>query len=175
MKQINGAPPRRPHEKVLTRSAIQEQVRQWHADGQKLVFTNGCFDLLHIGHVTLLDEARREGDRLIVGINSDASVKELKGPGRPVVPENARAQVLAGLEAVDAVVIFDEPTPLELMIALRPDVIVKGGDYDADEIVGAPEIRSWGGSVKIVPFVDGFSTTSLLARAAVPGEEKTST
>jgi D-beta-D-heptose 7-phosphate kinase/D-beta-D-heptose 1-phosphate adenosyltransferase len=171
MKQSNETVLRRPQDKVLTRQAIQERAGQWREDGLKVVFTNGCFDLLHFGHV--LDEARREGDRLIVGVNSDASVKKLKGPNRPIVPENARAHVLASLEAVDAVVIFDEPTPLELMIALRPDVIVKGGDYIADDIVGAPEIRSWGGSVKIVPFVDGFSTTNLLAGAAVPGEKKT--
>jgi D-beta-D-heptose 7-phosphate kinase/D-beta-D-heptose 1-phosphate adenosyltransferase len=140
-------------------------VKERRAEAMSLVFTNGCFDLLHIGHVTLLDEARREGDRLIVGINSDASVSRLKGPSRPIVPEHARARVLAGLAAVDAVVVFDEPTPLELMIALRPDVIVKGGDYVADEIVGAPEVLSWGGRVKIVPFVKGFSTTALIARA----------
>lgn len=147
---------------------LQERVNEWRADGHSVVFTNGCFDLLHIGHVTLLDEARREGGHLIVGINSDASVSRLKGPSRPIVPEDARARVLAGLEAVDAVVIFDEPTPLELMIALRPDVIVKGGDYVADDIIGAREIRSWGGRVKIVRFVEGFSTTQLIARAAVP-------
>jgi rfaE bifunctional protein nucleotidyltransferase chain/domain len=144
------------------------RVAEWRASGLTTVFTNGCFDLLHIGHAVLLDEARREGDRLIVGINSDASVSRLKGPSRPIVPEHARARVLAGLEAVDAVVIFDEPTPLKLMVAIRPDVIVKGGDYAADEIVGATEVRSWGGRVKIVPFVEGFSTTSLLARAALP-------
>jgi len=143
-------------------------VKERRDEGLTIIFTNGCFDLLHIGHVTLLDEARREGDRLIVGINSDASVKRLKGPARPIVPEYARARVLAGLAAVDAVVVFDEPTPLELMIALRPDVIVKGGDYVGDEIVGAAEVRSWGGQVKIIPFVAGFSTTQLIARAALP-------
>ncbi|MGA9668234.1 MAG: D-glycero-beta-D-manno-heptose 1-phosphate adenylyltransferase [Terracidiphilus sp.] len=143
-------------------------VEEWRREGLRTVFTNGCFDLLHIGHVTLLDDARREGDRLIVGINSDASVSWLKGPSRPIVPEHARARVLAALQAVDAVAIFDEPTPLEMMIALRPDVIVKGGDYVADEIVGAKEVRSWGGRVKIVPFVEGFSTTQLITRAAQP-------
>lgn len=150
---------------------LQSRVENWRGSGLTVVFTNGCFDLLHIGHVKLLDEARRHGDRLIVGINSDASVSRLKGPSRPIVPEHARAAVLAALEAVDAVVVFDEPTPLELMIALRPDVIVKGGDYVADEIVGAAEVRSWGGHVKIVPFVGGFSTSALIARAALP--EKT--
>ncbi|HTX37191.1 MAG TPA: D-glycero-beta-D-manno-heptose 1-phosphate adenylyltransferase [Bryobacteraceae bacterium] len=158
----------RPEAKIMPLDRLTERVEEWRDAGLRVVFTNGCFDLLHIGHVTLLDDARREGDRLIVGINSDASVSRLKGPARPIVPEHARARVLAGLEAVDAVVVFDEPTPLELMIALRPDVIVKGGDYVADEIVGAPEVRSWGGRVAIVPFVEGFSTTQLIARAAMP-------
>ena len=158
----------RPELKILELGELQQRVKEWRANGECVVFTNGCFDLLHIGHVTLLDEARREGDRLIVGINSDASVSRLKGPTRPIVPEDARARVLAGLEAVDAVTVFGEPTPLELMMALRPDVIVKGGDYVADEIVGAREIRSWGGRVSIVRFVEGFSTTQIIARAALP-------
>lgn len=157
---------RRPEHKLLRGAAVRRRVRSWQAEGLKVVFTNGCFDLLHLGHVTLLDRARRYGDRLIVGINSDASVRKLKGPSRPVVSEHARARVLAGLEAVDAVIVFDEPTPLELMLILQPDVIVKGGDYVADEIVGAKEVRSWGGKVKIVPFVDGFSTSNLIAKAA---------
>lgn len=156
----------RPAHKILRGAAVRRRVRSWQAQGLKVVFTNGCFDLLHLGHVTLLDRARRYGDRLIVGINSDASVRKLKGPSRPVVPEHARARVLAGLEAVDGVVVFDEPTPLELMLILEPDVIVKGGDYVADEIVGAKEVRSWGGKVRIVPFVDGFSTTTLIAKTA---------
>lgn len=158
----------RPELKVMALEQLLQLENEWRAAGLSVVFTNGCFDLLHIGHVTLLDDARREGGRLIVGINSDASVSRLKGPTRPVVPEYARARVLASLAAVDAVVVFDEPTPLELMIALRPDVIVKGGDYVADEIVGAHEVRSWGGRVKIVPFVQGFSTTQIIARAALP-------
>lgn len=145
---------------------LVERIAGWREHGETVVFTNGCFDLLHIGHVVLLDRARRHGDRLIVGINSDASVQRLKGPSRPIVPEDARARVLAALEAVDAVVMFDEATPLELMLALRPDVIVKGADYEAEGIVGAKEVRSWGGRVEIVPFVEGFSTTSLAARAA---------
>ena len=158
----------RPETKIMTVPVLQDRIARWRVEGLCVVFTNGCFDLLHIGHVTLLDDARRGGDRLIVGINSDASVSRLKGPSRPIVPEHARARVLAGLAAVDAVVVFDEPTPLELMKALRPDVIVKGGDYVADEIVGAKEVRSWGGRVKIVPFVPGFSTTQIIARATLP-------
>jgi D-beta-D-heptose 7-phosphate kinase/D-beta-D-heptose 1-phosphate adenosyltransferase len=158
----------RPEAKIMPLGHLRQRVNEWRAGGLSVVFTNGCFDLLHIGHVTLLDDARREGGRLVVGINSDASVSSLKGPSRPVVPEQARARVLAALTAVDAVVVFDEPTPLELIVALRPDVIVKGGDYLADEIVGAREVYSWGGRVKIVPFVQGFSTTQLIARAALP-------
>jgi D-beta-D-heptose 7-phosphate kinase/D-beta-D-heptose 1-phosphate adenosyltransferase len=157
----------RPESKIKTLGQVIERVAEWRDAGLKVVFTNGCFDLLHIGHVVLLDDARREGGRLVVGINSDNSVARLKGPTRPIIPEHARARVLAGLAAVDAVVVFDEPTPLELMIALRPDVIVKGGDYNASTIIGAPEVRSWGGRVKIVPFVEGFSTTQLIARAAL--------
>jgi rfaE bifunctional protein nucleotidyltransferase chain/domain len=159
------APLPRPEEKIFSRDGMRRQARDWQAEGLKVVFTNGCFDLLHVGHVTLIDDARREGDRLILAINSDASVRALKGPERPIVNQDARARVLAALAAVDAVVVFDEPTPLELMLELQPDVIVKGGDYVASEIVGAQEVRSWGGRVKIVPFVDGFSTTKLVEKA----------
>lgn len=158
----------RPGKKILPLDRMRQQVKKWQAEGLTVVLTNGCFDLLHVGHVTLIDDARREGDRLILAINSDASVRALKGPDRPIVDQHARARVVAALAAVDAVVVFDEPTPLELMMALQPDVIVKGGDYVADQIVGAKEVRSWGGRVKIVPFVDGFSTTKLIARAAIP-------
>lgn len=153
-------------EKVLDLGQLKTRVSAWRSSAQKIVFTNGCFDLLHIGHITLLEEARREGGRLVVAINSDLSVRELKGPGRPVVAENARARILAALSAVDAVVIFDEPTPLAVIEMLRPDVIVKGGDYHESTVVGAKEARSWGGRVKIVPTVEGFSTTSLIAKAA---------
>jgi D-beta-D-heptose 7-phosphate kinase/D-beta-D-heptose 1-phosphate adenosyltransferase len=131
-----------------------------------VVFTNGCFDLLHIGHITLMEQARRFGDRLIVAINSDTSARGLKGPGRPIVGERERARVLAALAAVDAVVVFGEPTPLELIVATRPDVIVKGGDYGVDTVVGAKEVMSWGGQVKIVPTVEGYSTTGLIAKGA---------
>jgi len=158
----------RAGEKVLTLSQLKARVSTWRSSAEKVVFTNGCFDLLHIGHITLLEEARRDGDRLVVAINSDASVKKLKGPGRPVAGEDARARILAALSAVDAVVIFDEPTPLTVIEALRPDVIVKGGDYDESTVVGANEVRSWGGRVKIVPTVEGFSTTNLIAKATSP-------
>ncbi len=130
----------------------------------KVVFTNGVFDLLHPGHVDLLTAARALGDALIVGINTDASVKRLKGKGRPVRNERDRAFVLSGLEAVDLIVRFDEDTPLELVRALRPDVIVKGGDYTSDSIVGAREVESWGGEVVVVPLTEGHSTTSIIER-----------
>ncbi len=153
-------------DKVLTRGELVQRVALWKANGDRVVFTNGCFDLLHIGHITVLEQARRFGDRLIVAINSDASVRGLKGPRRPIVAETERARVLAALAAVDAVVVFAEPTPLGLISATRPDVIVKGGDYIPDTVVGAAEVKSWGGQVKIVPMVEGFSTTGLIAKGA---------
>lgn len=165
MSSENRSSPRLPGPKVLGWGEAVTLRTEWRKAGLRVVFTNGCFDLLHVGHVELLDQARREGDRLIVGINSDGSVQGLKGPTRPVVAERARARVLAGLEAVDAVVIFDEATPLRLIEALRPEVLVKGGDYAGEEIVGGPEVRSWGGRVVFVPFVEGFSTTNLIGRA----------
>ena len=152
-------------EKVVTAEGLRARAHAWRHAGQQITFTNGCFDILHIGHITLLESARREGDRLVVGINSDISVRGLKGPNRPVVGERERAQILASLSAVDAVIIFDEPTPLCIIEALRPDVIVKGGDYSEETVVGAREVRSWGGRVKIVPTVEGFSTTGILAKA----------
>ncbi|HTW80017.1 MAG TPA: bifunctional D-glycero-beta-D-manno-heptose-7-phosphate kinase/D-glycero-beta-D-manno-heptose 1-phosphate adenylyltransferase HldE [Acidobacteriaceae bacterium] len=158
-------------EKVLTRESLQVRVSAWRSSGQSIVFTNGCFDLLHVGHISLLEEARRAGDRLIVGINSDDSVRGLKGPTRPVVHERNRGRILAALAAVDAVIVFDEPTPLRLITDLKPDVLVKGGDYSEDTIVGAAEVRSWGGRIKIVPTVEGFSTTKLIAKAAT-GEDQ---
>jgi D-beta-D-heptose 7-phosphate kinase/D-beta-D-heptose 1-phosphate adenosyltransferase len=152
--------------RVLTRDELVKRVSSWRANHERVVFTNGCFDLLHVGHITVLEHARRFGDRLIVAINSDASVRGLKGPSRPIVGESDRARVLAALAAVDAVVIFDEPTPLEVILATRPDVLVKGGDYNAEAVVGANEVASWGGEVRIVPLVEGFSTTRLIEKGA---------
>ena len=152
-------------DKVLSREELVLRVAVWRANGERVVFTNGCFDLLHVGHITVLEQSRRLGDRLIVAINSDASVSCLKGPSRPVVGERERARVLAALAAVDAVVVFGEATPLELIVASRPDVIVKGGDYNEDTVVGAKEVKSWGGKVAIVPIVEGHSTTRLIERS----------
>ena len=152
--------------KVLSRAELVLRVALWKANNERVVFTNGCFDLLHIGHITLLEQARRYGERLIVAINSDDSVRALKGPSRPIVGERERVRVLAALSAADAVVVFGEPTPLELIVAVKPDVIVKGGDYNPDTVVGAKEVQSWGGQVRIVPLVEGFSTTSLIEKGA---------
>ena len=154
-------------DKVVSREELMTRVALWRANGERVVFTNGCFDLLHVGHIALLEQAHRFGDRLIVAINSDASVSALKGPSRPIVGERERARVLAALAAVDAVVVFGEATPLELIVATRPDVIVKGGDYVVDTVVGAQEVLSWGGQVKIVPIVEGYSTSRLIERGSV--------
>ena len=142
-----------------------DDARQWRASvGGRVVFTNGVFDLLHPGHVDVLLGARREGDALVVGVNSDDSVRRLKGPSRPVRSSAERCYVLAALQMVDAVVQFEQDTPLELITALRPDVLVKGGDYDEASIVGAPQVLGWGGRVVVVPLTPGHSTTSTIAR-----------
>jgi rfaE bifunctional protein nucleotidyltransferase chain/domain len=139
-----------------------DAVRWRKAQSGRVVFTNGVFDLLHPGHVDLLTAAQALGDRLIIGLNSDASVRRLKGSGRPVRTEAERAYVLAALEAVDAVTVFEQDTPLELVLALHPDVLVKGGDYTPDTIVGRREVESWGGRVHVVPLTAGQSTTRII-------------
>jgi rfaE bifunctional protein nucleotidyltransferase chain/domain len=140
-----------------------EGARRWRAARTgRVVFTNGVFDLLHPGHIDVLLGARRAGDHLVVGLNSDASVKRLKGPERPLRNEAERAYVLAGLEAVDCVVVFGEDTPLELIRVLRPDVLVKGGDYHEGTIVGATDVRGWGGDVRVIPLTPGQSTTNII-------------
>jgi D-beta-D-heptose 7-phosphate kinase/D-beta-D-heptose 1-phosphate adenosyltransferase len=150
-----------PASKVMTWA----EAATWRSRlGGRLVFTNGVFDLLHPGHVDVLVGARRLGDALVVGLNSDASVKRLKGPDRPVRTEAERSYVLAALEPVDAVVLFDQGTPLELICHLRPDVLAKGGDYTAATIVGAREVAGWGGQVAVIPLRPGQSTTSIIAR-----------
>ncbi len=141
-----------------------ENCRTWRAAGERIVFTNGCFDILHAGHVRLLEQARAEGDRLVVGLNDDGSVRRLKGPERPVNPEADRAYVLAGLRAVDGVVLFAEDTPAALIERLRPDVLVKGGDYVEETVVGAPFVRSYGGRVVLIDLVPGRATTRVVER-----------
>ena len=133
-------------------------------NGRRVVFTNGCFDLLHPGHIRSLEQARALGDILIVGLNSDASVRQLKGQGRPVIPERERAEILIALESVDAVVIFDDLTPREVIARLLPDVLVKGGDWPGDQIVGREEVEAAGGRVVLAPVVPGYSTTDILKK-----------
>jgi D-beta-D-heptose 7-phosphate kinase/D-beta-D-heptose 1-phosphate adenosyltransferase len=155
--------PRRPESKLCTVDDLLG--RHARPRNHRLVFTNGCFDLLHRGHVTYLARARELGDVLVVGVNSDASVRRLKGPGRPVNREEDRAYVLAGLESVDHVVVFGEDTPQSLICLLLPDVLVKGGDYRVEDVVGAPEVEAAGGCTVLISFVDGQSTTSMLQRS----------
>lgn len=151
--------------KVCTPQEIETTVADLKKQGKKIVFTNGCFDLLHVGHVRYLQEARKLGDALVVGINSDASVKRLKGPTRPVQIEQDRAEILAGLEAVTLTVLFHEDTPEKLIHQVKPDILVKGGDWKIDSIVGAPFVMSYGGQVMSLQFVDGKSTTKLIEKA----------
>ena len=155
--------------KVHDLDTVLEMVQRWRTAGHVIGFTNGCFDLLHAGHVSYLDWAHRHCDRLVVGVNTDTTVRAQKGPSRPVVPERERAAVLAGLEAVDAVVLFSDPTPLALINSIRPDVLVKGGDYREAGVVGAAEVRTWGGHVLLAPLVEGRSTTALVGRAREAG------
>jgi len=152
-----------PLDKIMSWSAAAKW-RQSRAGQGAVVFTNGVFDLLHPGHIDVLLGARQQGDALVVGINSDDSVRRLKGPDRPVRVVAERCYVLAALEMVDTVVVFEQDTPLELIQALKPDVLVKGGDYDADRIVGASEVRGWGGKVVIIPLTPGHSTTTTIER-----------
>ena len=155
-------------EKMLDLPGVERRVAEWRASGETVVFTNGCFDLLHVGHITLLEECRRFGSKLVLGLNSDASVRRLNGPTRPIVGERERARVMAALASVDVVVLFDEDTPLELIRALKPSVLVKGGDYRVETVVGHQEVLASGGRVEIVPTVEGFSTTSLVQRMLTP-------
>ena len=148
--------------KIVTQEELEKRLAQWRVLSKTIVFTNGCFDILHAGHIHSLNQAANEGDYLIVGLNSDASVKGLKGDNRPVNNEQSRAEVLASLSMVDAVVLFTEDTPLELIKKLMPDVLVKGGDYKVEEIAGSKEVIANGGRVVINPILPGFSTTSII-------------
>ena len=150
--------------KICNISEAAEIVKAWQAKNQKVVFTNGCFDLMHPGHVLYLEEARSLGDRLIVAVNSDDSVKRLKGASRPIQDENSRTVVLAALEAVDMVVIFQEDTPLEVITRLMPDMLVKGGDWSVDQIVGGEEVVAAGGEVRSIHFEEGHSTTDIIRK-----------
>jgi D-beta-D-heptose 7-phosphate kinase/D-beta-D-heptose 1-phosphate adenosyltransferase len=139
-------------------------VQQWKTASEKIVFTNGCFDLLHPGHISLLHQARALGDRLVVGLNTDDSVRRLKGPQRPILAEHDRAAMLSALECVDLVVHFDEDTPIALIEAIQPDILVKGSDYTTDQVVGKDIVEAYGGKVELVQLVQGYSTTQLTER-----------
>ncbi len=151
-------------EKILPLERAFELVAELRREGKRVVFTNGCFDLLHPGHTRYLAEARRLGDVLLVAVNSDRSVRALKGPGRPILPDSERAEILAGLKSVDYVTIFDDHTPQEIISRLLPDVLVKGADWGPTEIVGRKEVESAGGQVISIPVVPGFSTSALIRR-----------
>jgi D-beta-D-heptose 7-phosphate kinase/D-beta-D-heptose 1-phosphate adenosyltransferase len=157
-----GRPAGTAHSGVLARDRAVRAVRSAQRRGERVVFTNGCFDVLHVGHVRSLTQARRLGDRLVVAVNGDASVRRLKGPARPIVPARQRAEVLAALACVDWVVLFHADTPLGLIRALRPDVLAKGGDWSLDTIVGADDVRSWGGRVVRLREVRGVRTSRII-------------
>lgn len=154
----------RIHHKIMSREEIARQVSIWKLVSKRIVFTNGCFDILHGGHLDLLSKAAMLGDVMIVGLNSDDSVRRLKGSERPVNNEQFRAQMLSHLQMVDAVVVFGEDTPLELIRAVQPDVLVKGGDYRAEDVVGYEDVTAGGGRVEIIPLVEGLSTSALIER-----------
>jgi D-beta-D-heptose 7-phosphate kinase / D-beta-D-heptose 1-phosphate adenosyltransferase len=154
--------------KVREPAEAKAQVEVWRAHGLRIGFANGCFDLIHPGHVHLLNRARAGCDRLIVALNTDASVRRLKGPTRPVQNEEARAIVMASLSPVDMVILFDEDTPLEMIRELRPDVLIKGSDYTVDQVVGGDLVQSWGGEVLLVELREGHSTSGTIRRMALP-------
>ncbi len=141
---------------------LAKQVAQWNIFNEKVVFTNGCFDLLHLGHIDYLCKAADLGDRLIIGVNTDASVSQLKGPSRPIIDQDTRAAKLAALAFVDAVILFDEETPLDLIKTLKPQVLAKGGDYTVETIVGATEVLANNGTVEVIPFLEGHSSTAII-------------
>lgn len=159
-------------DKILDRERVAKRVAEWRASGETIVFTNGCFDLLHVGHITLLEDCRRFGTKLVLGLNADASVCRLKGPTRPIVGERERARVMAALASVDAVVLFEEDTPLELIRVLQPNVLVKGGDYTIETVVGHEEVLAFGGRVEIIPTVEGFSTTNIVRKLMATQEKE---
>ncbi|MCG8473985.1 MAG: D-glycero-beta-D-manno-heptose 1-phosphate adenylyltransferase [Cytophagales bacterium] len=158
MKNIHTA------SKICSRDEARRRVSLWQSQGEQVVFSNGCFDIPHLGHVDYLEKARNIGDRLVIGLNTDASVRRLKGEERPINDEVNRARLIASFEFVDAVVLFDEPTPLELITLLEPDVLVKGNDYSIDTIVGAKEVLASGGKVETIELVEGYSTTNIIEK-----------
>ncbi len=148
--------------KILTRGVLQKKLEELRKQGKKIAFTNGCFDILHVGHVRYLREAKKTADVLVLALNSDSSVRSIKGEKRPLVSEQERAEVLAALEFIDFVTIFPELTPLELINYLKPDILIKGGDWPEEKVVGREEVKQWGGRVSIIPEVKGKSTTNVV-------------
>ena len=155
--------------KIQSWEQARQTISEWQANGEKIVFTNGCFDLLHFVHIHYLADAKDLGHRLVVGINSSASVSRLKGPARPINDDLTRLHNMAALEMVDLVVVFEQDTPLDLIRLLRPDVLVKGGDWQVEAIAGAADVLSWGGTVRSLPFVTGYSTTSIESKIKTSG------
>lgn len=149
-------------QKIYTIDNLVRLANQWHMLSKKIVFTNGCFDIMHQGHNTYLLQAAEFGNKMIVAVNTDYSVKKLKGEKRPIIDQNSRAFNLACQTYVDAVILFDEDTPLDLILKLKPDVLIKGGDYTIETIVGANEVKQYGGEVKIIPFLEGYSSTAVI-------------
>ena len=150
--------------KIVSLGEAIERVKAWEDKGEKIVFTNGCFDIVHLGHIDYLEKARNLGTKLVLGLNTDTSVNRLKGPTRPVVNEYARARMMAAFEFVDAVILFDEPTPLQLIESVKPDILVKGDDYTVETIVGSDFVIANGGEVKTISLVQGYSTTKLIEK-----------
>jgi rfaE bifunctional protein nucleotidyltransferase chain/domain len=150
--------------KILGRKILQEKLDMLRREGKKIAFTNGCFDILHVGHVRYLREAKKTADVLVLALNSDASVQSIKGEKRPLVPEEERAEILAAMEFIDFVTIFPELTPLELINYLKPDILIKGGDWPEDKVVGRDDVKKWGGRVIIIPEVEGKSTTNIVEK-----------
>lgn len=150
--------------KITDLQSLKTQMSKWRGEGKKVVFTNGVFDLLHIGHITYMAKAAELGDKLIIGLNSDTSVRRIKGEDRPVNDQNSRAMLLAALFFVDAIVVFEEDTPQQVITTLLPDILVKGADYAIENIVGAKEVMANGGEVKTIDFVDGYSSTSIIKK-----------
>ena len=150
--------------KILERNALKDKLEELRTKGKKIAFTNGCFDILHVGHVRYLREAKKTADVLVLALNSDSSVRSLKGEEKPLIPENERAEILAALEFIDFVTIFEELTPLKLINYLKPDILIKGGDWPEEKVVGREEIKKWGGRIAIIPEVEGKSTTNIVEK-----------
>ena len=150
--------------KILEKNALKDKLEELRKKGKKIAFTNGCFDILHVGHVRYLREAKNTADVLVLALNSDSSVRSLKGKERPLVPEQERAEIIAALEFIDYVTIFNELTPMELINYLKPDILIKGGDWAEEDVVGREEIKEWGGRVAIIPEVEGKSTTNIVEK-----------